>query len=132
MKVFKSKIATLVYDEPESILFVEILNESEMTPENLANHCKVVLEITGGKKHAAVVDVNFLFYTDMDGVQFAAKSEAYDNRSAIAFYGGPLSNRLNVHMLKMQNCIKFPVQFFLCKEEALAWVRQVVKREKSA
>ncbi|MGZ3863074.1 MAG: DUF7793 family protein [Bacteroidia bacterium] len=125
MKVSQSKIAKLSYDEKRSILYVETLNEAEMNTGNLADHDETVLKITGGKKHWALVDIQFLFYIDLEGVKFAAASDAYGKRVATAFYGGPLSNRLNAKLLQIQKNVTSPIGIFSSREEGLNWLKQV-------
>lgn len=129
MNKVSTKIAQLSFEEEESILNVEIFDGADMSADNLKEHYQAIKKVTNGKKYFALIDVKNLYMIGLDGLDYAASSEALENRLAAAYCNPPLSNRLNITFLKVIRKLPIPMDIFATKESGLDWLRELRNKE---
>jgi hypothetical protein len=123
MKIIRTEIAELNFDEEESILHIKMLEDAHMNLQNTKEHYNIIKELTKGCKYLALIDATNYFKIDGDASKFAALPETTKDRVAAAHYTLNVSNRLTANFFRLFYKPEIPVQAFKTKEDALRWLK---------
>lgn len=123
MKTVTTPIAIITFDEPESILHIEVRKDAEMNLENTQMHYEQINELVANKKYTALVDSTNYFSVDKEAWQYASLLKIVSNRLAVAHYNSCDANILTTSFFKKAYHTAMPVEIFNTKKEALDWLK---------
>jgi len=117
----RTKIAELIFDSKNSILYMHILENSEMTIENTIEHYKIIESLVGNLKYIAIIDSGNYFTTNPEVFDYTSKHSTFKNRVATAHYNLSMANKLTVDFFKSNYKPDMAFVTFKTKEECLDW-----------
>jgi hypothetical protein len=120
-----TNIATLNFNEAESILHIEMMPDAEINLEQVKAHYKLIKKITKGKPYVALIDASNYYRMEPEALKYSAEQNTLGNRVAAAHYNCTVANTLTVSFFKKQLKPSIPIGIFKSKEEALTWIEQL-------
>jgi hypothetical protein len=118
-----TKIAELIFDIQESILYIKVIEGAEMNFENTRQHYDIIRSLTGNKAYGALIDATEYYSIDAETLRYTSLPETIDNRIASAHCNPHNANSLTANFFKTNHQPPIPFQIFKVKEEALHWLR---------
>ncbi|MBA2611638.1 MAG: hypothetical protein H0U95_06700 [Bacteroidetes bacterium] len=116
-----TKVAELFYDEENAVLYINILENAELTLENAKEHYQQIETVTKGQKHLALIDSGNYYTTSHETLLYTSKKTTFKNRVATAYYNFCTPNKLTADFFKNNYKPEMDLKTFKTKEEALVW-----------
>jgi len=130
LKTIQTEIAELVFDEKESILYIQTMEGATMTMESTKKYYEKIKKITDNKPYGAMIDATVHFSIDAESLHYTSLPETIGNRIASAHYRAPLSNRMTADFFKKNYDLKIPFESFKTKADALSWLKNELNQFK--
>ncbi len=129
--MIKTEIAELSYLE-EDIFYTKLHEGAEINLENANANFLTAKQITQGRRYAALSDGIANVTITKEAMEFGASKEANEFLIAHAIVVTSLANRLIGNFIIKFHKPPAPTKLFNNQEDALIWLRAMLKKEKKA
>lgn len=123
MKTIQTEIAELIFDEKESILYMQTIEGANMNIENTKKHYEAIKKITGNNPYGALNDATIHLTIDAESLLYTSLPETIGKRIATAHYHAPLSVKMTLDFFKKNYNLPIPFESFKTKEAAVKWLK---------
>jgi hypothetical protein len=121
MNLIYTKVAELCFDKQNAILYITILEHSEMSLKNTINHYDIIEQVTKNTKHVAIIDASNYYITSPEAMAYSAEKSTFKNRVGVIYYNVAMSNKLTLDFFKKQYKPDMFIITVKTKEEALIY-----------
>ena len=98
--MIRTKIAELHFDAKNAILYMNVLENAEMTLQNTIEHYSAIESLVGLSKHVAIINSKNYFIVNPKVLEYTSKQTTYKNRVATAHYNLTMANKITVDFFK--------------------------------
>ena len=119
-------IAKLAYNVGENILYIKIIEGSEMNVNNTIEHYKLISKVTLNNHYGALIDGEHYIEADNDALKLAACPEILGKRIATAHFSTNIANKLTVLFFKNNIKPGIPIEYFRTEKDAVGWLKSKI------
>lgn len=123
MNRIKTRVAEFTYLEEERILYVKILEGSDIELADSIENFQATLHLTKGKKYLKLVDTRPTYTATKEVREFAAKNKEHDGRIAEALLVRSTASQLLANFYINFNKPTIPTKMFSSESKALEWLQ---------